>query len=69
MKSIGGFMKDKILIMIIGILLGAILTTLGFYIFVRVSGTRRMINIPNMEDRQMMEMPNGENMRPSDAKM
>lgn len=69
MKYIGGFMKDKILIMIIGILLGAILTTLGFYIFVRVSGTRRMTNIPNMEYRQMMEMPNGENMRPSDAKM
>lgn len=69
-------MKDKILMMIIGILLGAILTTLGFYIFVRVSGTRRMTNIPNMEDRQMMDMPNGEfkmpngeNMRPSDVKM
>ena len=69
-------MKDKILIMIIGILLGAILTTLGFYIFIRMSNTRRMINIPNFDERQMMDMPNGdfkipngENMKPLDAKM
>lgn len=68
-------MKDKILIMIIGILLGAILTTLGFYIFIRMSNTRRMINIPNFDERQMMDMPNGdfkipngENMKPLDAK-
>ncbi len=69
-------MKDKILIMIIGILLGAILTTLGFYIFIRMSNTRRMINIPNFDERQMMDMPNGdfkipngENMKSLDAKM
>ena len=68
-------MKDKILIMIIGILLGAILTTLGFYIFIRMSNTRRMINIPDFDERQMMDMPNGdfkipngENMKPLDAK-
>lgn len=76
-------MKDKILMLMIGILLGAIITTIFFFIYFKTNNIKRMNNMPNMENGQMMDMPrrefqNGENpngemkmpegnMRPSDA--
>lgn len=41
-------MKDKILTFIIGLLVGAIITTLGFYICLKVNNSN--IQIPEMQD-------------------
>ncbi len=60
-------MKDKILIFIIGLLVGAIITASGFLIYQKTN--KNNIQTPNGEQMQMMEktdgkeppqMPNGE---------
>ena len=53
-------MKDKILMLMIGVLLGAIITTIFFFIYFKTNNIKRMNNMPNMENGQMMEKPDGE---------
>lgn len=56
-------MKDKILTFIIGLLVGAIITTLVFYIYLKVNNSNMpMPEMPN-EDRQMQQQM----MRPEDG--
>ena len=51
-------MKDKILVFIIGLLVGAIITALGFLIYEKINkNTNKMLNGERM---QMMERPDGE---------
>lgn len=54
-------MKDKILVFIIGVLVGAVLSTGAFYIYTRVSGNN---NNTQLNGGQPPEMPNGENGQP-----
>lgn len=55
-------MKDKILIFIIGLLVGAIITTLGFYIYQKVNNNSMQVpQMPN-NNGQMEQM-----MRPEDG--
>lgn len=51
-------MKNKILTFIIGVLVGAIITTIGFYIFHKTNINQEPA-IPNGEMPQMMEQENG----------
>ena len=51
-------MKDKILIFIIGLLVGAIITGLGFLIYQNIN--KNTDQIPSGEQMRMMERPNGE---------
>ena len=53
-------MKDKIIIFIIGILLGAVISTGAFYIYTATKGSNECNN-PQMNGGQPPEMPNGEN--------
>ena len=50
-------MKDKILIFIIGLLVGAVITASGFLIYEKTNNTNQM---PSGEGMQMMEKPDGE---------
>lgn len=56
-------MKDKILIFIIGLLVGCIITTLGFYIYQKVNNSN--MQVPQMQDgdRQMQQQM----MKPEDG--
>ncbi len=51
-------MKNKILTFIIGVLVGAIITTAGFLIYEKVNNNRN--SMPSGERPQMMEGENGE---------
>lgn len=51
-------MKNKILTFIIGVLVGAIITTIGFLIYEKVNNNSH--SMPNGERPQMMERENGE---------
>ena len=61
-------MKDKIVTFVIGILVGAIITTIGFYIYVKVNNNKNTRNpnegmpqITNFEQRETPpEKPDGE---------
>ena len=55
-------MKDKIIVFIIGVLVGAVLSTGAFYIYTRVSGNNS--NNTQLNGGQPPEMPNGENGQP-----
>lgn len=50
-------MKDKILIFVIGLLVGAVITASGFLIYEKTNNTSQMLNGKRIE---MMERPNGE---------
>lgn len=52
-------MKNKILTFIIGVLVGAIITTIGFYIYAKTNNNS-MNQMPNGEMPQMMKQENGE---------
>lgn len=53
-------MKDKIMFLIIGILIGAIITTIGFLIYNKNVGNSNQIEMPQMNSNgQMGEPPNG----------
>lgn len=52
-------MKDKILIFVIGFLVGAIIATTGFLIYEKVNKNNNN-QMPNFEQRQMRERSNGE---------
>lgn len=51
-------MKDKVLMFIIGLLIGAIITSSGFLIYQNVN--RNTNQMQSGEQMQMMEKPNGE---------
>ncbi len=51
-------MKDKILTFIIGVLVGAIITTSGFLVYEKLNTNKG--DMPNGERPQMMENQNGE---------
>ena len=51
-------MKDKILSFIIGLLVGVIITASGFLIY--QNANKNNIQMPNGEQMQMMEKPEGE---------
>ena len=51
-------MKDKILIFIIGLLIGAVITASGFLIYEKVN--KNTNQMPSGERMQMMERPDGE---------
>ncbi len=51
-------MKDKILTFIIGVLVGAIITTSGFLVYEKLNTNKS--DMPNGERPQMMEKQNGE---------
>lgn len=51
-------MKNKILIFIIGLLVGAVVTAAGFLIYEKVN--KNTNQIPSGEHMQMMERPDGE---------
>ena len=53
-------MKDKILVFIIGLLVGAIIATCGFLIYERVNKNNNDNQMPNFEKMQMRERPDGE---------
>lgn len=64
-------MKEKIIIFIIGVLVGAVLATGAFFIYTKVSSNNNAItttqngqmpsgNPPDMNGEQPPEMPNGE---------
>ncbi|MBO6233695.1 MAG: hypothetical protein J6N78_06570 [Clostridia bacterium] len=50
-------MKDKIIVFIIGLLVGAIITTGGFLIYEKINSDN--IQIHTNEKRQMMDIPDG----------
>ena len=52
-------MKDKILIFVIGLLVGAIIATAGFLIYEKVNKNSNN-QIQNVEQREMRERQNGE---------
>lgn len=53
-------MKEKIMIFIIGLLVGGVLTTGGFLIYNNVTKNNNIPNQPNfIENGQPPEMPNG----------
>lgn len=51
-------MKDKILVFIIGLLVGAIITASGFLIYQNVN--KNTNQMPSGEQMQMMQRPDGE---------
>ena len=51
-------MKDKILIFIIGLLVGAVITASGFLIY--QNNNKNTNQMPNQGQMQMMEKPDGE---------
>ena len=51
-------MKDKVLVFIIGLLVGAIITASGFLIY--QNANKNTNQMPNGEQMQMMEKPDGE---------
>ena len=51
-------MKDKILVFIIGLLVGAVITASGFLIY--QNANKNTNQMPNGEQMQMMEKPDGE---------
>ena len=51
-------MKDKILVFIIGVLVGAIVTASGFLVYERINQDTNQVK--NGERMQMMERPDGE---------
>ena len=51
-------MKDKILVFIIGLLVGAIVTASGFLIYEKTNKNTNQMS--NKEEMQMMERPDGE---------
>ncbi|MBO5476874.1 MAG: CvpA family protein [Clostridia bacterium] len=55
-------MKDKILTFVIGVLVGAIITTLGFYIYQKVNNNKvpQMLNGDRQMNEQMMRPRDGE---------
>ena len=50
-------MKDKILVFIIGLLVGAVITASGFLIYEKANENTNQF--PNVERMQMMEKPDG----------
>ena len=54
-------MKDKIIIFIIGILVGAVIATGSFYIYLNTSKCNNNNNQNQMNGGQPPEMPNGQN--------
>ena len=56
-------MKDKIIIFVIGILLGAVISTGAFYIYTITKGSNECDNV-QMNGGQPPEMPNGQNGEP-----
>ena len=53
-------MKDKILMFIIGLLVGAIITASGFLIYQKNNTSTNANQMPNEGQMQMMEKPDGE---------
>jgi len=51
-------MKDKILVFIIGLLIGAVVTASGFLVYEK--NNKNTTQTQNQTQRQMMERPNGE---------
>ena len=51
-------MKDKILVFIIGLLVGAVITASGFLIYQNVNKNTKQM--PSGEQMQMMEKPDGQ---------
>ena len=51
-------MKDKVLVFIIGLLVGAVITASGFLIY--QNANKNTNQMPNGEQMQMMEKPDGE---------
>lgn len=51
-------MKDKILIFVIGLLVGAVITASGFLIYEKANKTKNQM--PNGERIEMMQRPDGE---------
>jgi len=51
-------MKDKILVFIIGLLIGAVITASGFLIYEK--NNQNTTQVQNQEKMQMMERPDGE---------
>ena len=61
-------MKDKIIIFVIGILLGAVISTGAFYIYTITKGSNECDNV-QMNGGQPPEMPNGQNGEPPEKPM
>lgn len=60
-------MKDKILMFIVGVLLGVIITSLGFFIYEKMMDTQRMKNIPDpFQMEKTHEFKSGEMMERSE---
>ena len=58
-------MKDKIIILIIGILIGAVITTGAFYAYTKVNSSNDCANqAPEMNGGTPPEMPDGQNGQP-----
>lgn len=53
-------MKDKILVFIIGLLVGAVVTASGFLIYEKNNQNLAQAQTQNQETMQMMERPDGE---------
>ena len=53
-------MKDKILMFVIGLLIGAIITSSGFLIYQKINKNTNTSQMPNDGKMQMMEKPDGE---------
>ena len=51
-------MKDKVLVFIIGLLVGAVITASGFLIY--QNANKNTNQMPNSEQMQMMEKPDGD---------
>ena len=51
-------MKDKILVFVIGLLLGAVITAAGFLVYEKVN--KNNIQMPNGEQMQMIRRQDGE---------
>ena len=57
-------MKDKVFIFIIGVLLGAVLSTGAFYIYTTISNSKCSKQEIQMNGGEPPEKPDGENGRP-----
>ena len=53
-------MKDKILVFIIGLLIGAVVTASGFLVYEKNNKNTTQTQNQTQTQRQMMERPNGE---------
>lgn len=65
-------MKDKVLTLIIGILIGAILATAGFYIYTKITSNSEPQGIPTGDFREMKgerRMPDMQNENGQDGEM